>query len=303
MDNTLFSTKQLSLSFLSEQEVYDKNKNSIDELLSRSLKFRGSDGYTQFFQFIARFHHYSRYNTMLVYIQNPAVTFFGGVSYWKKKFNRTIKEDARPYIILAPSGPIMLVYDVMETDGELTATEFLNSGLGRQLYEVVGDFDDILYYNAIEKAEEYGITVKIVPENIFRGGSITTKITNKLEIKLKNELSFKERFPILIHEIAHLLLGHTGHTEIKKEKGRPIQIKTRTKLGITTEELEAETVSYLVCSKLGLTTDAEKYIAGYHIGDEALENFSYDAVIKVTDKIEGTFVSKIGPKIINERFF
>ena len=53
---------------------------------------------------------------MLVYIQNDAVTFFGGISFWKKHFNRTIKRDAKPYIILAPNGPVMLVYDVMETE-------------------------------------------------------------------------------------------------------------------------------------------------------------------------------------------
>ena len=42
MNNTHNYTEQLPLFFLSEQEVYDKKKNSIDELLSRSLKFRGS---------------------------------------------------------------------------------------------------------------------------------------------------------------------------------------------------------------------------------------------------------------------
>ena len=90
------------------------DKFTIDELLKRSWQFRNSNEFTKFFDFITRFHHYSRYNTMLVYIQNPAVTFFGGVSFWKKKFNRTIKENAKPHIILAPNGPIMLVYDIFE---------------------------------------------------------------------------------------------------------------------------------------------------------------------------------------------
>lgn len=32
---------------------------------------------------------------MLVYLQNDAVTFFGGVSFWKKKFGRTLKEERK----------------------------------------------------------------------------------------------------------------------------------------------------------------------------------------------------------------
>ena len=95
-----------------------KDKFAIDDLLRRSWKLRTKKEFTKFFDFIARFHHYSRYNTMLVYIQNEAVTFFGGIWYWKKKFNRTIKENARPYIILAPNGPVMLVYDIFDTEGD-----------------------------------------------------------------------------------------------------------------------------------------------------------------------------------------
>lgn len=297
MNNTHNYTEQLPLFFLSEQEVYDKKKNSIDELLSRSLKFRGSAEFRKFFSFIARFKHYSRYNTMLVYIQNSAVTFFGGVSYWKKNFNRTIKDDARPYIILAPNGPVMLVYDVMDTEGKLSADEFIKTGLGREVFGVEGVFDEVIYYNAIERAMNYGIKIKIVPQDLFSGGSITTSITNNLEIKINGDLNLKQRFPILIHELAHLLLGHTGHKEIihYKHKSKIIKIKPRTKLGLSTKELEAETVSFLVCNKLGIITDADKYIAGYHVGEKALKNFSHDAVIKVTDKIEKTFISRIKP--------
>jgi len=76
---------------LFEKNDFINDKFTIDELLSRSWRFRSTTQFTKFFNFITRFHHYSRYNTMLVYIQNPAVTFFGGVSFWKKKFNRTMQ--------------------------------------------------------------------------------------------------------------------------------------------------------------------------------------------------------------------
>ncbi|MEP6794271.1 MAG: hypothetical protein ABJB16_08100, partial [Saprospiraceae bacterium] len=93
-------------------DQYNMDKLTIDELFRRSKKYQGSKAFLQFFNFIAGFHHYSRFNTMLVYLQDDTVTFFGGTHFWNKKFNRTVKEEARPYVILQPFGPVMLVYDV-----------------------------------------------------------------------------------------------------------------------------------------------------------------------------------------------
>lgn len=58
----------------------------------------------------------------------------------------------------------------------------------------------------------------------------------------------------------------------------------------TAEELEAETVSYLICHKLGLITKSAEYIAGYIKSDEDLLLFNYEVVIKTADKIEKLFV-------------
>lgn len=36
---------------------------------------------------------------------------------WKKRFKRTIKEGARPLLILWPFAPVALVHDVADTEG------------------------------------------------------------------------------------------------------------------------------------------------------------------------------------------
>ena len=100
----------------SEQIDYMDAKETIDKLLRKSLILGDSTKFVDFFNFIGRFGSYSRYNSLLVYIQNPKVRVFGGVSYWEKR-DRTIKKDARPYIILCPKGPTMLVYDIKDTEG------------------------------------------------------------------------------------------------------------------------------------------------------------------------------------------
>lgn len=269
---------------------YIEDKFTIDELLKRSWRFRNTHEFTKFFDFIARFHHYSRYNSMLVYIQNQTVTFFGGVSFWKKKFKRTIKEEARPYIILAPNGPIMLVYDVFETEGEESPEKFLENGLGHKPIEVKGHLDKRIFDNAMEEAHKWGIRILFKPFSFFKGGHVTTIFTGYLDICLKEGMSIEENFAILIHELAHLFLGHTGHPHLLYNgKEKPKQLLTR-KLTRTAEELEAEAVSYLICHKLGLETRSAEYIAGYITCDQDLLEFSYETVIKTADKIEKLFI-------------
>jgi antirestriction protein ArdC len=270
------------------------DKFTIDELLHRSWKHTDSKAFFKFFDFIASFHHYSRFNTMLVYLQNEAVTFFGGTAFWKKRFNRTIKEDARPYVILAPMMPVMMVYDVMETEGEDSPDEFLKKGLGSKPFEVIGKLNPVVLANALQIAKKHGIKIIFKDQSYFKGGHITTIFSGKLEIALNSISTTEERFSVLIHELAHLFLGHTGHKELSIENSdKKIKLMDR-KLSRTAEELEAETVSFLLCKKLGLETRAAEYIAAYITNKDDLIKFSYESVIKMADKIEDLFLKQIG---------
>lgn len=282
------------MSMFSEEQGsnFISDKFTIDELLHRSWRLRDSKEFTRFFDFIARFQHYSRFNTMLVYIQNEAVTFFGGVSYWWKKFQRKVNQDARPYIILAPSGPIMLVYDIFDTVGKETPEEFLKNGLGSEPFDVRGILEVDMMEYALEEAKSLGISIKYRPLSYFNGGYVTTIYKGYLEICLKEGQNIEQDFAVLIHELAHLFLGHTGHNELHHlRKKNPIKLPQR-KLSRTAEELEAETVSFLICKKLGLESRSAEYIAGYISNEQDLLSFSYETVIKTADKIEKLFVKK-----------
>lgn len=271
-------------------EKYLIDKFTIDELFRRSWSYKNSKQFVKFFDFIAGFQHYSRYNTMLVYLQNEEVTFFGGKSFWQKKFNRTIKENARPYVILAPMSPVMLVYDIFETEGFCSPEEFLKRGLGALPFEVKGQIENKLYSGVEKLVGNYGIKLSYKPLSFFHGGYVTTIFSNKLEIVLKENASNEENIAVMVHELAHLLLGHTGHKEIKNSvTDKRIKITNR-KLSRTVEELEAEAVSYLICYKLGLMTRGAEYIAGYIKSPSDLLEFSYEMVIKTADKIESTFI-------------
>ncbi|MBI9063874.1 MAG: ImmA/IrrE family metallo-endopeptidase [Marinilabiliaceae bacterium] len=281
-----------------EKKTKIQDKFTIDALFKRACEYRSSSEFIKFIGFISRFDHYSRYNTMLVYTQNRAVTFFGGEGYWQKKFSRSVKEDARPYIILAPGGPVMLVYDIFDTEGRVTPEELLEDGLGSKPHEVWGDFNASYLVEVIDITRQWGIVVKKRPLSYFNGGFVTTIHAGKLEINLKEELSPVEQFRVLIHELAHLLLGHTGHQELSNAStSKTIKLTTR-RLSRNAEELEAETVSYLILKRLGLESRSAEYIAGYIENDELLLEINYEVIIKTADKIESLFIDKVDKDII-----
>lgn len=276
---------------LFDKQLEQAERNTIDELFGRSIQFRNSNEYVKLINFMKRFTHYSRFNAMLVYIQNPAVTFFGGVSYWKKYFDRTVKEDAKPHIILAPMGPVMLVYDIYDTEGALSPEEFLISGTGGKIFEVKGNLNDKKFAKAIETAKDWNIGIRYEPFSFFQGGYITTIFSGKLEICLKEGASIAENFATLMHELAHLFLGHTGHKTLiyskKKTKTKNLNLRHLSK---NAEEVEAETVSYLICHRLGLETRSAEYLAGYFVDDEVRKQISIETIIKTVDYIEKHFV-------------
>jgi hypothetical protein len=77
-------------------------QSALDELFTRSRRFRRTKEFAEAVEFVSKFNEYSAFNNMLVYLQNPHATFFATAAHWGKNFGRTLKEDARPMLILAP---------------------------------------------------------------------------------------------------------------------------------------------------------------------------------------------------------
>ncbi len=115
-------------------------------------------------------------------------------------------------------------------------------------------------------------------------------ISGRLEICLKESASDEENFSVLVHELAHLMLGHTGHSLIYHQGNKKTIVLNQRQIAPPTMELEAETVSFLICRKMGLETRSAEYLAGYIKNTEALQYFSYELVVRTADKIEKLFL-------------
>ncbi len=165
---------------------------------------------------------------------------------------------------------------------------YLEKGLGRDIHKLDGQISQGVYDRAIATAKKWGIRIDYHPMNYFQGGYIT--IRHELKIGLNEGVSREKNTKTLIHELAHLFLGHTDHNVIfNKEKKKQIELRS---VPHHLREIEAETVSFLLCYKMGLEGQSIEYIANHFHSEEDLQLFNYSKVIRTADLIEKMFFSE-----------
>ena len=284
---------------MKNNDPYYLNGQSINGFLWQSLIRKSDKEFIGFMNFLSKFSHYSAFNSTLVYIQNKNVVYYGSKGFWKKNFKRSVKENAKPYIILRPFTPVILVYDVMDTDGEIPLDEFMKQALPFEIYSVKGDFNEDVYNRLLKNINKWNIKISSENMEYFQGGKVFVDdntaniVTNEFDLK-------KKRFIIVLHELAHILLGHLGIKSLetkpvldknsKTEKIRYINLLDRGYLNRNKMELEAETVVFIVTKWLGLTTNSADYLAIYITDKNNIYDFNYEFVIHTIDKLINHFI-------------
>lgn len=243
--------------------------------LCEALTQGKSEALTRYIAMLARFHHYSFGNVMLILFQRPEATHVAGFNTWKQ-LGRFVKKGEKGIVIIAPmtirkkdeepkegeqpSRPILRfrgvhVFDVSQTDGEPLP----------EPARVQGDpsgHTDLLKLLIAKR----GITLDhddVPPgaEGVSRGGRIS----------IRPGMEPAAEFSVLVHELAHELL-HRG--------------EDRKTLSKTVRETEAEAVAFVVCTAIGLETGAaaSDYIQLYQ-GDEKTLAASLDRIQHVAADI------------------
>ncbi len=214
-----------------------EHQSSLDALFGRSRRFRRSRKFAQAVEFISKFREYSPFNNMLVYLQNPVATYIATARHWQKSFGRSVKEDARGIVLLAPRSPVLLVYDIADTEGPP-----LPDKLG-VFTKTTGGFNPAILDRTIKNAERDRIRVERKPMGQLRGGFATTRVQDaawKMRVVLREDLDAPSAYPVLCHELAHIYLGHVGVDRDGRWPYRP-------NLTEAVAEIEAESVAYIVC--------------------------------------------------------
>lgn len=196
------------------------SKALLSELLERSRLYHQSKAYKELLDFVTRLPSFAPFNAFLLHIQKPALRFAASEYDWLCRFQRTVKEGARPLLILWPFGPVALVYDLEDTERkalpEAVQCAFMASG--KVTRSTIAGYAIALRRCGIElKLIEYGdahaghIQAPQKPEGL----EIEKRSANKKErpvhcIRVNSKHDPNVQFATLIHELAHLYLGHLG---------------------------------------------------------------------------------------------
>ncbi len=246
------------------------DRSAINELFSKSIQYRRSPSYYELMRFISRFPKYSPYNCMLLHIQNPEVTYVATPNQWKKRFQRTIKPGARPLLILAPNCPVLFVYDLADTEGKYLPERW------KDPFETRGKLDQRIWNLAVENA--YQDRIYVDPEANFSflhaGTAFRLRSSNRILkehtdepfdflVKVNADQNRPSQYATLAHELGHIYSGHLGN--------RPDDWwKNRSHLTHQEVEIEAESISFLVCTRRGLETKSAEYLTQFANQDSEL---------------------------------
>jgi hypothetical protein len=238
---------------------------------------------------------------MLVHIQMPGAAFVAPPERWLRRYGRFVKAEARPLIILRPMGPVMFVFDVSDTepgpDAEPLPPEVTCP------FEVRGGHAGYQLEKTMENAKRDGVRILEQKAGSQAAGSICTvggqpRQTLEFEIGkdkynspvfvlvplrytllLNETMSREARYATMVHELAHLYCGHLGTPDVRWWPDRRGSTKT-------IREFEAESVTYLVCSRLGIDNPSAEYLADYVKKCPDVPPISLECVMKAAGLIE-----------------
>ncbi|WP_267420981.1 MULTISPECIES: ArdC-like ssDNA-binding domain-containing protein [unclassified Curtobacterium] len=242
-----------------------------ESIAAQVEQLRDSDRWTAFLQFAGAFHTYSLNNVLLILAQRPDAERVAGFRKWQA-LGRQVRKGEKSLRIFGystkkvteqdengedvekryPRFPILPVFDIAQTDpidpdaaDQSTLTAPLT---GTDDHGVIGTLTAHLVAD--------GWSVEHTEPGEGRNG-FTDPAARRVVIG--SHLAPKHSAKTLIHELAHILLGHTDDlTEYAEHRGLM--------------ETEAESVAYVVAGLVGFDTAAYSigYVAGWSDADADL---------------------------------
>jgi hypothetical protein len=254
-------------------------RSLLDQLITDSRLYTSSDDFKKLLQFVVRLRNFAPFNAMLLQLQKPGLSYAASARDWRDRFNRCPVEGARPLLILWPFGPVALVYDVQDTEGD-QLPEDVNPFIAH------GDMDDKRMEAFLVLLGKKNIQHQWIDAGDGKAGSITlvgraadSKSYSKYRMAINTNHAAPVKFSTLAHELGHLLLGHLGNDP-------KLKIPKRTPLTLAQRELEAESVAYLVCERNGVSVKSETYLSTYVTKNSTLGELDLYQVMRAAGQVE-----------------
>lgn len=284
-----------------QKDLFDDNNRakeiaSINRLFQDVKRYRKSENFKMMLDFYASFPYLGVYNAALVEQQRPGAKMVLTVKKWSELYKRKIKPNARPVIILLPFYPVEFLFDIYDTkpignynkvEDHLAIEQIIN------LHKAECKHDLYFYFSNLEEnLPKYGIAYH---NNYVVGSEIQAQIgidnSEELDVKINHDYFIRhnshfilsvragaskaEELASIFHELGHLFCLHMVHPWFK-DRSYTKEVK----------EFEAEIVSYLVCSRIGIHTHSMEYLAHYVDENEEIPNIDIERVFDAVDLIE-----------------
>lgn len=240
------------------EAIMTQLENGVDEIFN-------SDKYKTYLTTMSKFYHYSLYNCMLIAMQTEGkASHVAGYKAWQENFNRHVKSGEKALQILAPvphkykknvvnedgtteevegkyfTYRIVSVFDISQTEGEE-----LPSIVVDQLPESEQEQRCKRLFKRICGLSEVPVSMEAIDNNCHGYFSISDN-----KIVVKKGMTSTQTVKTLVHELAH-----------SKMHGKGCEFEDADRW---TKEVQAESVAYIVCSRLGI--NSSEYSFGYIAG-------------------------------------
>ena len=285
---------------LRTKDLTAKLEAGIKELFS-------SDKYKDYLKSMSKFYSYSSRNIMLIHQQMPNATRVASYKLWHEKFNRQVKKGEKSLRIFAPieikpEKKMMEKLDpetgaaMLDNDGKIIMEEMTSTPKRNVAFKLVPVFDVSQTYGEplpklaedlqgnVQHYEAFLDTLKTVAPLPIEFEAMEENLDGYcqygVKIAIREGMSEIQTISAIIHEITHANL-HDSKKSADDEKATPKEVK----------EIEAESVSYVVCQKYGIETGTNSfgYLATWSTQD--LNNFK--ASLDIVRKEANTLINAI----------
>lgn len=305
-----------------------KNREQLKEITDRIEAgirdiFESGDmeKYRNYLRTMSRFHNYSLNNQALIHLQRPDATLVAGYNRWRDKFSRHVLRGEKGITIIAPTpykkkieqekldpdtrlpildadGKIVTeekeieipmfrpvkVFDYAQTDGKP-----LPERVASPVANLIGSVENYeAFMEALRRSSPVPVEFKSLSADM--DGYFSSKSQS---ITLREGMSEVQTVSAAVYEIAHAKLHNYGLQQAAERRH-----KSR-----NTEEVEAESISFMVCAYFGIETGANSfgYVATWSKNAELPEfRASLDTISKTANGII-TDVEKHFVEVCQER--
>jgi hypothetical protein len=257
----------------------EESRSLLGKLFADSRLYTTREGYKELLDFATKLRNFAPFNAMLLQAQKPGLAYAASAHEWQVRFNRKPKEGARPLLILWPFGPVALVYDLEDTEGDAVPQD-------AHVFTAEGSINQVRLLSMFRKFEKF---IDVYP--IDAGSGVAGQIRRCCWAKKPTEYSHYRlnynknhppavQFATLAHELGHLFLGHLG-----PDKKLRVSDRSRS-LPHASEEVEAESVAYLVCSRNNVNPNSDSYLSDFLKDDKPLEHIDIYHIMSAAGRVE-----------------